>query len=78
MGLAALGGFLSLVYFRAGRATQTYNFYHNLHMGFYRIMFGSLIGGGVGYIKFGDRQRLHNAWVAERLRRRYPESMTLT
>jgi len=28
-------------------------------------------------MKFGDRQRLHNAWVAERLRRRYPESLKL-
>ena len=40
-------------------------------------MFGASIGGGLGYLKFGDRQRLHNAWVAERLRRRYPEAMSL-
>jgi hypothetical protein len=35
---------------------------------------GLLAGTAVGYLKFGDRQRLHNAWVAERLKRRYPES----
>ncbi len=29
-------------------------------------------------MKFGDRQKLHNAWVAERLRRRYPASKSLT
>jgi hypothetical protein len=28
-------------------------------------------------MKFGDRQRLHNAWVAERLRRRYPDSLLI-
>jgi hypothetical protein len=44
---------------------------------FSRILLGSAIGGWVGYMKFGDRQRLHNAWIAERLRRRYPESMEL-
>lgn len=42
-----------------------------------RIAFGFFIGSAVGYMKFGDRQRLHNAWVAERLRRRYPESLNL-
>jgi len=66
------------MYFKGGLATRPYNFYHNLHMGFWRFMFGASIGGGIGYLKFGDRQRLHNAWVAERLRRRYPESMGLT
>jgi len=28
-------------------------------------------------MQFGERQRLHNAYVAERLRRRYPESKSL-
>ena len=36
-----------------------------------------MVGGGLGYLQWGDRQRLHNAYVAERLRRRYPESMSL-
>ena len=38
---------------------------------------GFVLGAAVGFHKFGDRQKLHNAWVAERLRRRYPESMNL-
>ena len=42
-----------------------------------RIIVGGLFGLAVGYMQFGDRQRLHNAWVAERLRRRYPECMNL-
>lgn len=61
-----------------GRRTKPYNYYVNLHQGFGRIAFGGLLGGAFGYSKFGDRQKLHNAWVAERLRRRYPESMSLT
>jgi len=58
-------------------AARPANFYFNTHQGFGRFFAGAIIGLGVGYMKFGDRQRLHNAWVAERLRRRYPESMSL-
>lgn len=75
--LGLLGGLIGLSYFQASRATRPYNFYVNLHQGFMRFMFGCTLGCGVGYLKFGDRQRLHNAWVAERLRRRYPEAMSL-
>jgi hypothetical protein len=46
-------------------------------LSFSRLFLGGVVGGFVGFLRFGDRQRLHNAWVAERLRRRYPESMTL-
>jgi len=42
-----------------------------------RVLLGAAIGGWAGYMRFGDRQRLHNAWVAERLRRRYPETLSL-
>ena len=42
-----------------------------------RVVLGFVVGSVIGYLKFGDRQRLHNAWVSERLRRRYPESMDL-
>ena len=38
---------------------------------------GFAVGSFIGYMKFGDRQRLHNAWVAERLKRRYPECVNL-
>ena len=52
-------------------------FYTGIALSFSRIFLGALVGGAVGYLKFGDRQRLHNAWVAERLRRRYPDSLTI-
>ena len=74
---ALIGGWISLAYFMGGQRTKPYNFYVNLHQGFARFAFGSLLGAGFGYSKFGDRQKLHNAWVAERLRRRYPESKAL-
>ena len=78
LSLAAVAGLVSLTYFKAGLATRPANFYVGLHQGFLRFLFGASLGGAAGYLKFGDRQRLHNAWVAERLRRRYPESMGLT
>ena len=77
LAFAAIGASLSLSYFLGSRRSQPYNFYVNLHQGFYRAIFGSVMGGAFGYSKFGDRQRLHNAWVAERLRRRYPECKQL-
>ena len=75
---ALVGGFISYIYFKNGRATKPFNYYVDLHMGFGRFMFGSAIGAGLGYYKYGDRQKMHNAYVAERLRRRYPESKTLS
>ena len=56
---------------------RPYNFYVMVHQSFARFAFGAIVGGAWGFLKFGDRQRVHNAWVAERLRRRYPESMNL-
>lgn len=53
-------------------------FYTGIALSFSRIILGAAIGGWAGYLKFGDRQRLHNAWVAERLRRRYPDSINLS
>lgn len=53
-------------------------FYAGILLSFSRMFLGAAVGGWVGYMKFGDRQRLHNAWVAERLRRRYPDSLNLT
>jgi hypothetical protein len=52
-------------------------FYANIILSFSRMVLGAAVGGWVGYMKFGDRQRLHNAWVAERLRRRYPDSLLI-
>ena len=71
-GAGALG---SLAYYQAGGASK--NFYANNMRGFGRLFVGATLGMGLGYKFFGDRQRLHNAYVAERLRRRYPESMNL-
>ena len=76
--VSVAGGTIATQYFLGKRATMPYNFYINVHMGMMRFAFGALVGLGLGYMKWGDRQRLHNAYVAERLRRRYPESMSLT
>ena len=75
--LAGVGGWISLMYYIGGARTRPYNFYNQIHQGFGRFMFGAALGTAFGYNRFGDRQRLHNAWVAERLRRRYPESKSL-
>merc|ERR1711988_2072006 len=76
--LGAVGGTIGTQYFLGKRALMPYNFYINAHMGMMRFAFGALIGLGVGYMKWGDRQKLHNAYVAEKLRRRYPESLSLS
>ena len=51
--------------------------YVHFYRGFGRLLLGFTLGVAFGYSRFGDRQRLHNAWVSERLMRRYPESMNL-
>ena len=71
----ALGTVSSYSYYLA--AGKSANFYTNNMRVTGRLMFGLSLGLAFGYAKFGDRQRLHNAYVAERLRRRYPESMGL-
>ena len=73
--LGTVGAVFSYAYY-AGQA-RPYNFYANNFRAFGRLSFGMVLGLGLGYKFFGDRQRLHNAYVAERLRRRYPESMGL-
>ena len=75
--LGITGGVISVQYFLGQRATMPYNYYVNIHQGMGRFAFGAILGLGFGYLKWGDRQRLGNAYVAERLRRRYPESMQL-
>ena len=73
--MGALGAAGSVMYYQAGG--QSANFYTNNLRMTGRLGLGLALGLGVGYSRFGDRQRLHNAYVAERLRRRYPESMAL-
>ena len=70
-----LGAALSYGYY-SGQARR-YNHYANVTRSFGRIAFGFALGMSFGIYKFGDRQRIHNAYVAERLRRRYPESLEL-
>ena len=70
-----LGAAGSLAYYQAAGASK--NFYINNLRTTGRLLFGLSLGLSLGYNKFGDRQRLHNAYLAERLRRRYPESMKL-
>lgn len=64
-------------YFGTKARINPVSFYANIMLSFSRMFVGGVVGGWVGYLRFGDRQRLHNAWVAERLRRRYPESMEI-
>ena len=64
-------------YFSRKARLNPVSFYANIVLSFSRLFLGAVAGGVVGYLRFGDRQRLHNAWVAERLRRRYPESKDL-
>jgi hypothetical protein len=72
-----IGSLVSYSYYLGKAAHKPYNFHaHNMHS-FARLFLGMSMGLAVGYSQFGDRQRLHNAWVAERLRRRYPAGMTL-
>ena len=75
MVLATVGAVGSLAYYQASGASR--NFYTNNLRMFGRLFMGCSLGLALGYQQFGDRQRLHNAYVAERLRRRYPESMSL-
>ena len=52
-------------------------FYASIMLSFSRLFLGAVVGGSIGYLRFGDRQRLHNAWVSERLRRRYPDALNI-
>ena len=75
LALGVLGAFGSYAYYQAAGAHS--NFYTNNMRVTGRLFIGLTLGLALGYSKFGDRQRLHNAYIAERLRRRYPESMGL-
>ena len=69
------GGLASYGYYASQR--RTYNLYQTGVRIQGRFLFGAVLGLAFGAIKFGDRQRIHNAYVAERLRKRYPESLDL-
>ena len=71
------GAAFSSWYFSRKARLNPVSFYANIFLSFSRLFLGAVSGGFVGFLRFGDRQRLHNAWVSERLRRRYPESKDL-
>ena len=72
------GASLSVAYFNAQNKHIPTSFYKkNFHV-WGRLIFGAFIGGAIGFLKFGDRQRLHNAYTADRLFRRYKESRDLS
>lgn len=73
----AIGGLFGYWYYSQKIKHTPATFYAHIILAFSRVALGAAIGGWVGYMRFGDRQKLHNAWVAERLRRRYPESLEL-
>ena len=74
---AGAGAAISVMYFNNVARHMQYNYYaYNMRL-WGRIAVGGVFGLAAGYMQFGDRQRLHNAWVAERLRRRYPECLSL-
>ena len=73
--MSASGAGFAMAYYQASGASK--NFYTNNMRLFGRLFVGASLGMALGYKFFGDRQTLHNAYLAERLRRRYPESMAL-
>ena len=73
----AIGSLFSYSYYANGARHMPYNFYMHNMKAFSRIAVGAAVGLAYGYMRFGDRQTLHNAWVSERLRRRYPDCMKL-
>ena len=76
--LSALsGGVFGYWYYSQKLKSSPATYYARIFHTTSRVGLGLLVGGFIGYMKFGDRQRLHNAFVAERLRRRYPESLDL-
>ena len=75
---AGAGGYFGWQYYCFKLSYQPATYYAKIIVGFSRIALGLTVGGWIGYMKFGDRQKLHNAWVAERLMRRYPEAQDLS
>ena len=74
---ALVGGLFGYWYYQQRLRSVPATFYARIMHTTARVVAGALVGTTVGYLKFGDRQRLHNAFVAERLRRRYPDALEL-
>ena len=75
-----VGAGVAVTYYKFGQAHSAApsTFYVNVFRTWGRLLFGAAIGGFVGYLRFGDRQRLHNAYTSYRLRRRYPGAINIT
>eukprot|EP00350_Pseudokeronopsis_sp_OXSARD2_P004344 CAMPEP_0170544932 /NCGR_PEP_ID=MMETSP0211-20121228/3508_1 /TAXON_ID=311385 /ORGANISM="Pseudokeronopsis sp., Strain OXSARD2" /LENGTH=156 /DNA_ID=CAMNT_0010848701 /DNA_START=12 /DNA_END=479 /DNA_ORIENTATION=+ len=74
---AGFGTYFGYWYYAQKLKINPETFYARIFHRSSRMFLGFAVGSAIGYMKFGDRQRLHNAWVAERLRRRYAESLEL-
>ena len=75
---ATIGAGVAVSYFKFSQVNARPNFYVNAMRTWGRFFFGLSIGGFIGYLRFGDRQRLHNAYTSYRIRKRYPESINIT
>lgn len=74
---AGFGAFIAKTYFNFQTRYNPPTFYRGIVMSWGRIFFGAAIGGWLGYLRFGDRQRLHNVYTADRIYRRYKESKNI-
>ena len=74
---ALTGAGISTAYYRFGQGQLPVNLYANVMKTWGRLLFGLAIGGYIGYLRFGDRQRLHNAYTSYRLRKRYPGAIDI-
>ena len=67
----------SVLYYKLGTRVNPVLFYDDIMKTWGRIFMGAVVGGGIGFMRFGDRQRLHNAYTSYRLRRRYKDSINI-
>ena len=74
---ATTGVAVSLSYYKFSQSYSAPSFYVNVYRTWGRFLFGLAIGGFVGFLRFGDRQRLHNAYTSYRIRKRYKESINI-
>ena len=74
---SAGGAMLAVSYFNQQNKNVPKSYYQKIYHVWGRIIFGAALGGWIGYMRFGDRQRLHNLYTADRLFRRYKESKDL-
>ena len=74
---AATGAGVSVAYYKFSTQAIPSTFYANIWRTWGRLFIGAAIGGAFGFMRFGDRQRLHNAYTSYRVRRRYKDSINI-